>query len=34
VEDFAAEVEKAEGGDVLTAHETTKIIGEILTELD
>jgi hypothetical protein len=34
VEDFAAEVEKAEGGDLLTAHETTKIIGEVLTELD
>jgi hypothetical protein len=34
VEDFAAEVAKAEGGDVLTAHETTKIIGEVLTELD
>jgi hypothetical protein len=34
VEDFAAEVAKAEGGDPLTAHETTKIIGEVLTELD
>jgi hypothetical protein len=34
VEDFAAEVEKAEGGALLTAHETTKIIGEVLTELD
>ena len=34
VEDFAAEVAKAEGGDALTAHETTKIIGEVLTELD
>jgi hypothetical protein len=34
VEDFAAEVAEAEGGDVLTAHETTKIIGEVLTELD
>jgi hypothetical protein len=34
VEDFAAEVAQAEGGDVLTAHETTKIIGEVLTELD
>jgi hypothetical protein len=34
VEDFAADVAKAEGGDVLTAHETTKIIGEVLTELD
>jgi hypothetical protein len=34
VEDFAAEVAAAEGGDPLSAHETTKIIGEILTELD
>jgi hypothetical protein len=34
VEDFAAEVEKSEGGDLLTAHQTTKIIGEVLTELD
>ena len=34
VEDFAAEVAKAEGGDPLSAHETTKIIGEVLTELD
>jgi len=34
VEDFAAEVAEAEGGDVLSAHETTKIIGEVLTELD
>jgi hypothetical protein len=34
VEAFAAEVEKAEGGDLLTAHETTRIIGEVLTELD
>jgi hypothetical protein len=34
VEDFAAEVAKVEGGDPLTAHETTKIIGEVLTELD
>jgi hypothetical protein len=34
VEDFAAEVAEAEGGEPLTAHETTKIIGEVLTALD
>ena len=34
VEDFAAEVAEAEGGDPLPAHEMTKIIGEVLTELD
>jgi len=34
VEDFASEVAEAEGGEVLTAHETTKIIGEVLSELD
>jgi hypothetical protein len=34
VEDFAAEVAEAEGGEPLSPHETTKIIGEILTELD
>jgi len=34
VEDFAAEVADAEGGEPLSAHETTKIIGEVLTELD
>ena len=34
VEDFAAEVADAEGGDPLSAHETTKIIGQVLTELD
>jgi hypothetical protein len=34
VEDFAAEVTEAEGGDPLSAHQTTKIIGEVLTELD
>ena len=34
VEDFAAEVAEAEGGDPLPAHQTTKIIGEILSELD
>lgn len=34
VEDFAAEVAEAEGGDVLPAHTTTKLIGEVLAELD
>ena len=34
VEDFAAEVAAAEGGDLLPAHEATKIIGEALAELD
>lgn len=34
VEDFAAEVAEAEGGDVLPAHLATKIIGEVLAELD
>jgi hypothetical protein len=34
VEDFATEVADAEGGEALSAHETTKIIGEVLTELD
>jgi hypothetical protein len=34
VEDFAAEIAEAEGGEPLSAHETTKIIGEILAELD
>src|SRR5436190_18601167 len=34
VEDFAAEVADAEGGDPLPAHEATKIIGEVLAELD
>jgi hypothetical protein len=34
VEAFATEVAESEGGDLLTAHETTKIIGEVLTELD
>ena len=34
VEDFATQVAEAEGGEPLSAHETTKIIGEILTELD
>jgi hypothetical protein len=34
VEDFANEVAAAEGGEPLSAHEATKIIGEILAELD
>ena len=34
VEDFAGEVAEAEGGDPLPAHEATKIIGEVLAELD
>ncbi len=34
VEDFSAEVAESEGGDPLPAHETTKIIGEVLTELE
>lgn len=34
VEDFAAEVAKAEGGDPLPAHQATKIIGEVLAELE
>jgi hypothetical protein len=34
VEDFAAEVAAAHGGDPLAPHEATKIIGEVLMELD
>ena len=34
VEAFAAEVAEAEGGDPLPADEATKIIGEVLNELD
>jgi hypothetical protein len=34
VEAFSAEVAQAEGGDPLPAHETTKIISEVLAELD
>lgn len=34
VEGFAAEVAEAEGGEPIPAHEATKIIGEILAELD
>jgi hypothetical protein len=34
VEDFATEVAEVEGGEPLPAHKATKIIGEVLTELD
>ncbi|CAN5188204.1 hypothetical protein BH24ACT1_BH24ACT1_13350 [soil metagenome] len=34
VEDFAAEIAEAQGGDPLPPHEATKIIGEVLTVLD
>lgn len=34
VEDFAAEIAEAEGGDQLPAHEVTKLIGEVLAEID
>jgi len=34
VEDFAAEIAEAEGGDPLPAHQTTKIIGEVLAQLE
>jgi hypothetical protein len=34
VEDFATEVADAEGGEPLPAHQATKIIGEILAEVD
>jgi hypothetical protein len=34
IEDFAAEVADAEGGEPLAAHQATKIIGEVLAELD
>jgi hypothetical protein len=34
VEAFAAEVAEAKGGEPLTAHQATKIIGEVLAEFD
>ena len=34
VEDFAGEVAEAEGGEPLPAHQATRIIGEVLGELD
>jgi hypothetical protein len=34
VQAFAGEVAEAEGGDTLPAHKATKIIGEVLAEID
>jgi hypothetical protein len=34
VEGFTAEIEAAEGGERLPAHQATKMIGEVLAELD
>jgi len=34
VEDFATEVADHEGGEVLPPHQVTKIIGEVLAEID
>jgi len=34
VDAFASEVAEAEGGDVVPAHKVTKIIGEVLAEID
>ena len=34
VEGFAQEIAEAEGGDQMPAHQATKIIGEVLTELE
>jgi hypothetical protein len=34
VEGFAAELAEAEGGEPIPAHQATKIIGEVLAELD
>ncbi len=34
VEDFAHEVADAEGGEPLPAHQATKVIGEVLAEID
>ena len=34
IEDFSAEVADAEGDDPLPAHQMTKIIGEVIAELD
>ena len=34
VEDFASEVVENEGGEAIPAHQATKIIGEVLAELD
>ncbi len=34
VQAFAEEVAEAEGGDVLPAHKATRVIGEVLAEID
>jgi hypothetical protein len=34
VEGFAAEIAEAEGGEAIPAHQATKIIGEVLAELE
>ena len=34
VDAFAAEVAEAEGGEAVPAHKVTKIIGEVLAEID
>jgi hypothetical protein len=34
VEDFAAEVAESEGGEPLPGHQATKLIGEVLAELE
>jgi hypothetical protein len=34
VQAFASEVAESEGGDTLPAHKATKIIGEVLAEID
>jgi hypothetical protein len=34
VQAFAGEVAESEGGDPLPPHTTTKIIGEVLVEID
>ncbi|MDP1820608.1 MAG: hypothetical protein Q8K58_12065 [Acidimicrobiales bacterium] len=34
VEDFTKEVAEAEGGEPIPAHQATKLIGEVLSELD
>jgi hypothetical protein len=34
VQAFASEVAEAEGGDELAPHKATKIIGEVLAEID
>jgi hypothetical protein len=34
IQAFAGEVAEAEGGEVLPVHQTTKVIGEVLAEID